>query len=266
MSFVHYVIPLVALEHQLLDHVESILDSFDIPKPPPQSGDQWDVFQHWEWTTNITKYLHQQLDWETVEAEHDGDRDIAYADILHALSRHQIPASDLFRVTALEKANPSFLAELGKRPAQEVKCVPASQDAHYWSLLQAVYSHGKLKLQHDFVLESVNTFAIWEAVQALLIESTLIENASESYINVFSHPDFQSLYAIRRSLDSQKDNPATHAAKNLEAHPEQFCKETKVETWGKPQEWRIFHRLNHGQIRRVSSSCPFHAEGFTARL
>jgi hypothetical protein len=252
MSFVQCVIPLLPLDRLVLDRVESILHSFDILKIFPTSADQCEVFQHWEWTTHITKYLHQELEGESVEADHDDDRNIAYI--------------DLFRVNALEKANPSFLVELSNRRAQDVKCVPASQDAHYWGLLQAIYSHGKLKLRKDSVFQPTKAFGIWEAVQTLLIQSTLIENASESYINVLSHPGFKSLYEFRPNSDSQEENPATHAADNPEAHRERFHEEMTTDAWKTEQGWQIFHRLNHGHMERVSCPCPFRAKGFTVRL
>jgi hypothetical protein len=195
------------------------------------------------------------LEGETVEADYNGDRNIAYAHILNALTNvHGTLSSNLFRVNALEEANPSFLAELGNRPAQEVKCVPASQDAHYWSLLQAIYSHGKLRLREDSVSQPRKEFGIWEAVQALMIQSTLIKNDSESYVNVLSHPGFTSLYEFRRNSDSQEENPTTHATDHPEAHQQRFYKEMTTDAWKVRQEGQIFHRQNHGQTEKVSSA------------
>jgi hypothetical protein len=207
MASVEYVVPLLALDRLVLDRVESILPSFDVPRLIPTSADQCEVFQLWAWTIRITESLHLELDGERLEEDHDGDRNAAYADALDSLRHSDTLTTGLFRINALEEANPSFLAELGDRPARDMKCVPAPDDAHYWSLLQSIFSHGKLKLQKASMLQPTKAFDVWKAMQMLLIQSRMIENASELYQNVLEHPIFTSLYEFRLKSGSQGEHP-----------------------------------------------------------
>ena len=121
MASVEYAVPLLPLDRLLIDQVETILPSLDVPKAVVTSSDQNGAFQLWEWTIHITNFLHQELDGKTLQEDHDGNRNAAYADVLNSL-RHAPDgalAANLFRVDALEEANPSFLTELGNRPARD---------------------------------------------------------------------------------------------------------------------------------------------------
>lgn len=205
MASVEYAVPLLPLDRLLIDQVETVLPSLGVQEEAVTS-DRNGAFQLWEWTIRITNYLHQELDGKTLQEDHGGNRNAAYADVLNSL-RHAPDGplvANLFRVDALEEANPSFLAELSNHPARDVRCVPAPDDVHYWSLLQSIYSSGKLRHQHASMLRSNDGFNIWKAMQILLIQSKFLEIDSGLYSKVLNHHNFTSLYEYRRKFDLEE--------------------------------------------------------------
>ena len=253
MASVEYIVPLLVLDRLVLDRVESILPSLDVPELVPDSADQCDVFQLWAWTICITKYIHLELDGEQLEEFYDGDRNAAYDEVLTSLRRvhNGALAADLFRVNALEEANPSFLAELGDRPAQDVKCIPASDDAHYWSLLQSIYSHGKL----EPMLRQTERFDVWEGMQMLLIRSEIIGNASELYPYVLTHPDFTRLYEFRPKPGLANQQSSARVAGILETNRERYDEEMTIDERATEGTWQMFRRQSHRQREKVGHPC-----------
>ena len=265
VASVEYIVPLLTVDRLVLDRVESIPPSFDVPKLVPNSAGKCDVFQLWAWTTRITEYLHLELDGERLEEDHDGDRNAACADVLNCLRRVHggTLAANLFRVNALEQANPLFVAELGDRPARDVKCVLASDDAHYWSLLQSIYSHGKLKFRKASMFQPTKAFDVWEAMRMLLIQSNMIEGASELYQNVFKHPMFTSLCKFRPKSGSQEKH-ATASVPNIpDADRERYDNRTAIDAWAREQALQMFRQDNQGQMERVGRPCQLRTERLT---
>lgn len=229
MASGEYVIPLLPLDRLLIDQVETVLLSLGVQKEAVTNSNRNGAFQLWEWTIRITEYLRQELDGTTLQEDYGGDRNAAYADILNSL-RHSPDgplAANLFRVDALEEANPSFLAELGNHPARDVRCVPAPADVQYWSLLQSIYSSGKLRQQHASMFRSNEGFNIWKAMQILLIQSKLLDIDSELYSYVLNHQIFTSLYEYRRKFDPEEEQDTMDARE--EEMPQLFRRQDPTE-------------------------------------
>jgi hypothetical protein len=116
--------------------------------------------------------------------------------------------------------------------------------------MQSIYSHGKLRLRKASKFQPTYTFDVWEAMQ-MLVQSKMIENASELFQDTLKHPIFTSLYEFRPKATSQEEHGSARVPDIPEADRERIYKGTAIDVWATEQAWQMLRRQTHRQIERV---------------